>query len=112
MALDFNPYKVLKLDPSADSEVIAAAYRALSKKYHPDVDKSPDAQARMQQINRAYDMLKDPAERSKIDAELSRSSANSSSNPSSGNYSSSSNRYNTSSASTGRTPRPRCRAGS
>jgi hypothetical protein len=74
--MDFDPYKVLKVDPSADEEVIAAAYRALSKKYHPDLNKSPEAQNQMQQVNRAYDMLRDPASRKKVDEDLSRRKQN------------------------------------
>ncbi len=70
--MDFNPYKILAVDPSADSDVLAAVYRAMSKKYHPDINKAPDAEARMREINRAYDMLKDPEQRKKVDAELAR----------------------------------------
>jgi curved DNA-binding protein CbpA len=70
--MDFNPYKVLAVDPSADIEVVAAAYRALSKKYHPDVNPSPVAQAMMSDINRAYDMLKDPDRRRQVDEQLAR----------------------------------------
>src|SRR4051812_8144028 len=73
--MDFNPYKVLAVDPSADPDVIAAAYRALSKKFHPDVNKAPEAEARMRELNRAYDMLKDPAQRRQVDADLARSSS-------------------------------------
>jgi curved DNA-binding protein CbpA len=71
--MDFNPYKVLAVDPSADPEVIAAAYRALSKKFHPDVNKTPEAEAKMRELNRAYDILKDPAQRRQVDADLARS---------------------------------------
>lgn len=71
--MDFNPYKVLAVDPSADPDIVAAAYRTLSKKYHPDVNKAPDAESRMREINRAYDMLKDPEQRRKTDADLARS---------------------------------------
>jgi curved DNA-binding protein CbpA len=70
--MDFNPYKVLAVDPSADPDVIAAAYRTLSKKFHPDVNKAPEAEARMRELNRAYDMLKDPAQRRQVDADLAR----------------------------------------
>lgn len=69
---DFDPYKVLKVDPSADAEIITAAYKALSKKYHPDLNKSPNAVTQMQEINRAYDALKDPTERAKVDAQLAK----------------------------------------
>lgn len=94
MAIDFNPYKVLKVDPSADDEIIAAAFRVMSKKYHPDVNKSAEAQALMQQINRAYDMLKDPQKRKDVDAELSR--ANSTSSSSSYSSAGSASRYSSS----------------
>ena len=113
MALDFNPYKVLQVDPTADLKIVTAAYRVLSKEYHPDVNKSPDAQARMQQINRAYDMLKDPSERSKVDAELARTASTASGSSSGSSYSSStsssSSRYNTSTGSTRPKNGKRCR---
>ncbi len=50
-------YKILQVDPSAEPEVIEAAYKRLAAKYHPDVNKSPDAQTRMQEINKAYTIL-------------------------------------------------------
>jgi curved DNA-binding protein CbpA len=77
--MDFNPYKVLAVDPSADPDVIAAAYRTLSKKFHPDVNKAPEAEARMRELNRAYDILKDPSQRRQVDAELARGSSSNSS---------------------------------
>ncbi len=73
--MDFNPYKVLAVDPSADPDVIAAAYRTLSKKFHPDVNKAPEAEARMRELNRAYDMLKDPAQRRQVDADMARAAS-------------------------------------
>jgi DnaJ domain len=60
-AVDY--YKVLQVDPSAEAEVIEGAYRALSKKYHPDRNPTPEAQARMAQINQAYDVLGDATKR-------------------------------------------------
>jgi len=60
-------YKVLQVDPEADPEVIAAAYRRLSLKYHPDTNPAADATRRMQEINEAYDVLKDPAKRADYD---------------------------------------------
>ncbi|HEX2909637.1 MAG TPA: J domain-containing protein [Chloroflexia bacterium] len=56
-------YKVLQVDSDAEPEVIEAAYRALSKKYHPDVNRAPDAMDRMAQINSAYNILSDPSKR-------------------------------------------------
>ena len=68
--MDFNPYKILAVDPSADLEVINAAYRALSKKYHPDTNRKTDATNRMQEINKAYGILKNPEQRKLLDIEL------------------------------------------
>jgi curved DNA-binding protein CbpA len=56
-------YKVLQVDSEAESEVIEAAYRALSKKYHPDVNRAADSMDRMSLINSAYDVLSDPSKR-------------------------------------------------
>ena len=49
-----DPYKVLQVDPEAEDEVIAAAYRRLARKYHPDVGGGPEAAARMTALNAAY----------------------------------------------------------
>src|SRR5512136_2511657 len=62
-------YKVLQVDREADPEVIAAAYRRLSLKYHPDTNRAGDATLRMQEINEAYEVLKDPAKRARYDLE-------------------------------------------
>lgn len=49
---------ILQVSPLAEPEVIAAAYRALAKKYHPDRSNAPDAMLRMAQINVAYQALR------------------------------------------------------
>jgi hypothetical protein len=53
--------------PDAEPEVVDAAYRALARKYHPDVNRAPEAQRRMQTINDAYAVLRDPLQRSAYD---------------------------------------------
>lgn len=60
-------YKILQVDPAAEPEVIAAAYRRLAIKYHPDTSQSPDAKARMQRINEAYAVLSGVASRAAYD---------------------------------------------
>ena len=50
-----DPYKILQVDPAAEAEVIAAAYRSLAKRYHPDANPGPDANERMGEINWAYE---------------------------------------------------------
>ena len=64
-------YENLKVAENAPDEVIKAAYRALSQKYHPDKN-SGDAEAHriMQIINAAYAVLSDPVQRSRYDESL------------------------------------------
>lgn len=62
-------YQILQVDRLAEPEVIEAAYRKLAQKYHPDVDKSPEATEKMKRINVAHDVLSDPERRKKYDSE-------------------------------------------
>ena len=56
-----DPYKVLGVAPNASDEEIKAAYRALAKKYHPDLNPGDEKAARrMNEINAAYDQIKNP----------------------------------------------------
>ena len=56
-----DPYKVLGVSPDASDEEIKRAYRALAKKYHPDLNPGDTTAAqKMQEINAAYDMIKNP----------------------------------------------------
>ena len=66
-------YQVLGLSPQAEDVVIVAAYRALASRYHPDKFTGPDAtiaHRRMAQINAAYAVLSDPAQRQALDAQI------------------------------------------
>lgn len=54
-------YRVLGVAPYSEDVVIQAAYRALMRRYHPDTNRSPDAQKRATEINEAYAVLSDPA---------------------------------------------------
>jgi len=50
-----DPYRVLGISPQATDDEVKQAYRALAKKYHPDVNNgSPEAEARMKDVNEAY----------------------------------------------------------
>ncbi|WP_461205767.1 DnaJ domain-containing protein [Clostridium sp. DL1XJH146] len=53
-------YEILQVHFMAEPDIIKNSYIKLSKKYHPDVNKSEDAKNVMQKINRAYDTLRDP----------------------------------------------------
>jgi curved DNA-binding protein CbpA len=64
-----DPYKTLQVDPEAEDEVIAAAYRRLARKYHPDVAAEPEAAARMAALNAAWEQIGDPVRRAAFDRE-------------------------------------------
>ncbi len=67
-------YRTLQVTRDAEPEVIERAYRALAMKYHPDRAgrgaAGPSATRRMQRINEAYAVLRDPERRSRYDATL------------------------------------------
>lgn len=56
-----DPYKVLGVGRDASDEEIKRAYRALAKKYHPDLNPGDQEAARkMQEVNAAYEQIKNP----------------------------------------------------
>jgi curved DNA-binding protein CbpA len=72
-----DPYKVLQVDPEAEGEVIAAAYKRLARLHHPDVSQDPEAVDKMVRINQAWEMLRDPARRAAVDRARTRAGATS-----------------------------------
>lgn len=62
-------YKVMQIHYEADNKMIDSAYKCLCKLYHPDVNSAADAAVRMQQINEAYSVLKDPIKRAEYHKE-------------------------------------------
>ena len=52
-----NHHKTLGVSKDASPEEIKKAYRKLALKYHPDVNKSKDAEAKFKEINHAYAVL-------------------------------------------------------
>jgi curved DNA-binding protein CbpA len=63
-------YDVLMISPAADRQLITVVYRHLAKRYHPDVDPSREAEARMAELNEAYDILSDRDKRARYDEQL------------------------------------------
>ena len=56
-----DPYKVLGVSPNCSEEELKSAYRKLAKQYHPDLHPGDEAAARkMNEINAAYDQIKNP----------------------------------------------------
>ena len=60
-------YDNLKVARNAPPEVIAAAYRAISRRLHPDVNSQPDAAKLMSIVNASYAVLSDPIQRAQHD---------------------------------------------
>jgi curved DNA-binding protein len=60
-------YQTLGVPRDATAEAIKKAFRKLARKYHPDVSKEADAEARMKEINEAYTVLSDPEKRAAYD---------------------------------------------
>lgn len=61
-------YEVLGVDRNADQETIKKAYRALAKKYHPDMNPGDkEAEAKFKEASEAYGVLSDPEKRAQYD---------------------------------------------
>jgi curved DNA-binding protein len=60
-------YKILGVERTAAVEQIKTAYRRLARKFHPDVSKEPNAEARFKEVQEAYEVLKDPEKRAAYD---------------------------------------------
>ncbi|MCE1252394.1 MAG: chemotaxis protein CheW [Anaerolineae bacterium] len=62
-----NFYAILEIEPGVEQEVIDSAYRRLALLYHPDLNHSPEATRRMQEVNVAYTTLRNPSKRALYD---------------------------------------------
>ncbi|RME62082.1 MAG: molecular chaperone DnaJ, partial [Caldilineae bacterium] len=60
-------YDLLGVDRNADERTIKRAFRKLAQQYHPDVNPSPEAEAKFKEINEAYQVLSDPQKRAAYD---------------------------------------------
>jgi curved DNA-binding protein len=60
-------YQVMGLARDATEAQIKQAYRRLARKYHPDVSKEKDAEARFKEVGEAYEVLRNPEKRAAYD---------------------------------------------
>ncbi len=60
-------YEILGIQRNASKEEVKRAFRQLARQYHPDVNKSADAEARFKEINEAYEVLSDEEKRARYD---------------------------------------------
>lgn len=61
-------YDILGVDKSASAAEIKKAFRRQAKKYHPDVNKAPDAEGKFKELGEAFDVLSDADKRQVYDA--------------------------------------------
>src|SRR3569623_1097696 len=60
-------YKILGVARTATQDEVKRAYRKLARKYHPDVSKEADAEAKFKEVGEAYEKRKDPEKRAAYD---------------------------------------------
>lgn len=61
-------YDILGVKRSATDSEIKSAYRKLARKYHPDVNKTKEAESKFKDINEAYEVLSDKQKRQRYDS--------------------------------------------
>lgn len=65
-----NPYNILGVPPTASTDDIKKAYRALAMRHHPDRNPNANAEVRFNAIKKAYELLSDPQKRAEYNYSL------------------------------------------
>ena len=60
-------YEILGVDKNATKDEIKSAFRKMARKWHPDVNKAPDAEAKFKELGKAYETLIDDDKRATYD---------------------------------------------
>src|SRR4051812_35755092 len=60
-------YAIMGVPRDATADQVKQAYRKLARKFHPDVSKEADAEARFKDVGEAYEVLRDPQKRAAYD---------------------------------------------
>ena len=60
-------YQIMGVARDATQDEIKRSYRKLARKYHPDVSKKSNAEARFKELGEAYEVLKDAEKRTAYD---------------------------------------------
>ena len=67
---ELNYYEILQIPQESTKSEIKKSYHHLAKQYHPDKNKTKDAEIKFKEINNAYKVLSDDLKRKKYDEEL------------------------------------------
>lgn len=70
---NINPYTVLGLPFDADMETIQAAWRRLSRQFHPDRNHNSSAVEQFRSVQEAWSVLSNPAKKKQLDESMRRS---------------------------------------
>jgi len=60
-------YKILEVPRTVTPDALKRSYRKLARRFHPDVSKEKNAEARFKEVQEAYEVLKDPEKRAAYD---------------------------------------------